>query len=265
VEVHICHLYPDLMNLYGDRGNIIALARRARWHGLEPVLHTVQLGDRPDFARYDVCFVGGGQDKEQRLIGDDLASKKGAELRAAVEDGLVLLAVCGGYQLLGEYYETGAGDRIPGVGLLDCRTRAGRRRMIGNLVLLSYLDFSSGPAAGSAGGPGAAGTGRAPRRRTLVGFENHSGRTYLGPGVSPLGQVLVGHGNNGEDRQEGAVYKNCVGTYLHGSALPKNPWLTDYCLRQALLRRYGRADLRPLDDRLEEEAHLAAIRLAARA
>lgn len=243
MELHLCHLYPDQMNLYGDRGNLIALAMRARWRGITVHYHALGPGEPGAFTRYDICFIGGGQDNEQRLIGDDLARGKGPDLGAAVEDGLVVLAVCGGYQLLGEYYAAAGGVRIPGLGILDCRTDAGTRRMIGNLVVSS--DFN-GPA------------------RTLVGFENHSGRTVLGGGVRPLGRVLHGFGNNGQDRTEGAVYKNCVGTYLHGSCLPKNPWLADALLGRALRRRYGRADLEPLDDGLEQAAHRAAIRHAVR-
>ncbi len=239
--IEICHLYPDLMNLYGDRGNVIALARRAAWHGLTVQLSHVSVGSPVDFRRYDILFIGGGQDREQRIICRDFQEAKGSSLAEAVEDGVVLLAICGGYQLLGEYYQTSTGERLPGIGVLDVYTEAGDGRMIGNVVVESTL----------AGEP-----------RTLVGFENHSGRTYLGPGVQPLGRVKVGGGNNGQDGTEGAVYRNVIGTYLHGSLLPKNPWLTDYLIARALERRYGSAELRTLDDDIELLAHNAAIRRA---
>ncbi|MBI2874429.1 MAG: glutamine amidotransferase [Firmicutes bacterium] len=234
-------MYPEQMNLYGDRGNLIALVMRARWRGIPVRYHSVGPGEGGDFSGYDICFMGGGQDHEQQLIGEDLVRRKGPDLKAAVEDGLVVFTVCGGYQLLGEYYTMGGGLKIPGLTLLDCRTDAGTRRMIGNLVVSSSFGGTV---------------------KTLVGFENHSGRTRLGGEVEPLGRVLKGFGNNGEDQTEGAVYKNCVGTYLHGSALPKNPWLTDVLLLRALERRYGRFDLEPLDDVVEQAAHRVAIRLA---
>ncbi len=228
------------MNLYGDRGNIVALARRCLWRGIRPEVEAVGLGDRVDLAGFDIFFMGGGQDKEQKLICEDFQGMKGSALSEAVRDGVAVLAICGGYQLLGRYYETGAGDRLPGIGLLDVETRAGKKRMIGNVVAASTLD----------GG----------RQRTLVGFENHSGRTYLGPGAGPLAQVYLGYGNNGQDGGEGAVYRNVVGTYLHGSVLPKNPWLADWLIARALGRRYGQGtSLPPLDDRLERAAHRAAI------
>lgn len=240
MKVNICHLYPDLMNLYGDRGNVIALYRRCLWHGLEARVHPVTTGEVVDFTGYDLIFIGGGQDREQRLICRDLQKVKGSSLAEAVEAGVTLLSICGGYQLLGEYYRTASGEVLPGLSILDARTEAGRRRMIGNVVVESDLL------------PG--------RKRTIVGFENHSGRTYLGPRVRPLGRVLSGFGNNGQDGLEGAVYRNVIGTYLHGSLLPKNPWLTDYLLERALERRYGPVTLAPLDDSIEERAHRAALK-----
>ncbi len=240
MRLSICHLYPDLMNLYGDRGNVIALVRRCEWRGIGVTVTPVGLGEKTDLARFDILFMGGGQDKEQRLICDDFQKVKGTALAEAVEDGAALLAICGGYQLLGHYYETGAGERLPGVGLIDVETRAGKRRMIGNVVVTSTLD----------GG----------RPHTLVGFENHSGRTYLGSRVHPLGHVCLGYGNNGEDGCEGVVYRNVIGTYLHGSLLPKNPWLADWLTRRALARRYGAGTgLGELDDGPEAAAHAAAI------
>lgn len=236
MQLRIAHLYPDLMNLYGDRGNVLALAQRARWHGLQVSVEAVTLGDKPDFSQFDVALMGGGQDREQALICRDFEEVKGQSLHEAVEEGLVVLAVCGGYQLLGRYYRTAEGEEMPGLGIFDAWTEAGAQRMIGNVAVESDL-----------GG----------EKRTLVGFENHSGRTLLGPSAVPLGRVLAGHGNNGQDRTEGIVYRNAIGTYLHGSLLPKNPWLTDWLLQQALRRRYPDTAplLRPLDDSLEERAH----------
>lgn len=240
--LNLCHLYPELMNLYGDRGNMIALQRRCQWHGITARVMGLGPGQELDPAEYDIIFIGGGQDKEQRAIAPDLVEVKGPSLIKAVEQGVVLLAVCGGYQLLGHYYRPVEGEILPGLGLLDIRTEGGRRRLIGNVVIESDLD-SDGP-------------------RTIVGFENHSGRTFLGPGVRPLGRVISGWGNNGEDRTEGAVYRNAIGTYLHGSLLPKNPWLADWLVARALERRYGTALLDSLDDSMEERAHAAAINRA---
>ncbi len=228
------------MNLYGDGGNMIALTQRARWHGLEPRVVAVSVASRADLAECDLVFMGGGQDREQKAIAGDFMDRRPA-LERALGSGTVVLAICGGYQLLGRYYRTHTGEELPGLGLLDVWTEAGNERLIGNVVVESEL-----------GG----------KRRTLVGFENHSGRTYLGPGAVPLGRVLAGHGNNGRDGTEGAVQGRLIGTYLHGSLLPKNPWLTDYLLTRALERRYCPVVLGPLDDRLEEEAHRAAIRRA---
>ena len=244
-ELHICHLYPDLMNLYGDRGNVIVLHRRSLWHGLDVHIHQVSLDEVVDFTRFDIVFIGGGQDREQKLICIDFQRAKGSALSEAIEDGVAVLAVCGGYQLLGKYYQTGNGDKVPGIGALDVWTVAGKRRMIGNVVIETDL-FGE--------------------RRTVVGFENHSGKTYLGKGLRPFGRVLVGSGNNGEDRQEGVVYRNVIGTYLHGSVLPKNPALADWLLQRGLDHRHGQGALRlqPLDDSREEMAHQAAVRRAHR-
>lgn len=239
MKVTICHLYPDLMNIYGDRGNIIALTRRAEWAGLEVAVRRVGLGERPDLRECDILFVGGGQDKEQALVAEDLAEVKARSLIDAVEDGLALLAVCGGYQLLGRYFKTGSGQVLPGIAVFDAWTVAGNKRCIGDVIVGCQLDG---------------------RPRTLVGFENHSGKTYLGHRSRPLGQVLFGHGNNSEDGSEGACYLNAFGTYLHGSLLPKNPWFTDYLLQKAIERRYGRAALLPpADDTVENLAHRAVI------
>lgn len=241
-QLTICHLYPDLMNLYGDRGNLLALERRCDWHGIGVRTERVGVGQPINQDQYDLFVIGGGQDREQQAIARDLREEKGHVLVAAVEAGAALLAVCGGYQLLGRWYRPVQGETIEGVGLFDLWTEGSDRRLIGNAVADSNLDPSGS--------------------RTLVGFENHSGRTFLGPGIRPLGRVVVGHGNNAEDKSEGAVYRHAVGTYLHGSLLPKNPWLADWLITRALERRYGTIRMTPLDDSLENRAHAAAIRRA---
>ncbi len=241
MKLVIAHLYPELMGIYGDRGNVLALARRASWHGHEVEVRHLTRGERPELGSVDVLVLGGGQDKEQVVVCEDLQGPLGRELRAAVEDGLVVLSICGGYQLLGHYYQPHRGDRLPGIGVFDAYTVAGPERFIGNVVISSPLL------------PGEA--------QTVVGFENHSGLTFLNPGCQPLGAVLKGKGNNGRDGLEGAVYKNCFGTYLHGPVLPKNPRFVDHLLKLALARRYGEAPLTELDDRVEAAAHQAAVRL----
>jgi CobQ-like glutamine amidotransferase family enzyme len=238
----LAHLYPDLLNIYGDRGNVLALVRRAAWRGVEVRVRAVHVGEPWDPEEADLVCIGGGEDRKQAWAAEDLAARAGALVRA-VEGGLPVLAVCGGYQLLGRGYQPAEGPELPGVGVFDAHTAAAPGRLVGNVL----VDSPWG---------------------TLVGFENHSGRTYLGPGAQPLGRVRPGHGagNNGVDGTEGAVRLHAVGTYLHGALLPKNPRLADFLLRAALARRYGAlvADLvmAPLDDRWEEEAHRAAARLA---
>jgi lipid II isoglutaminyl synthase (glutamine-hydrolysing) len=248
MELRLGHLYPELMSTYGDRGNILTLRRRAEWRGISLRVDALGLGDRPDPAAYDLYFFGGGQDREQAVVAADLVSHKGPALREAVEAGAVVLAVCGGYQLLGREFRTHSGEVLPGIGVLDAWTVAGARRNIGNVVVRCPWDAA---------------------RRTLVGFENHSGKTYLGPGCQPLGLVEVGAGNNAEDGTEGAVYRDVYACYLHGSLLPKNPWFADHLLHRALVRRYGAdAPFPPLDDRLEDAAHqaiLARVRQVGRA
>lgn len=236
-SVRLVHLYPDLMNVYGDRGNVLALVRRGQWRGIEVEVTEASVGDHLKPGEMDLIFFGGGQDREQTAVSRDFVGAKGEAVKEAVDDGAALLAVCGGYQLLGTSYTTVDGEKLQGAGLFDVRSVPGPRRHIGNILVTSELEGA---------------------RRTLVGFENHSGRTYLGPEVQPLGRTVVGAGNNGEDGTEGAVYRGAHGCYLHGSLLPKNPWLADRLLRLALERRYYEpAVLEPLDDRLEEEAHRA--------
>ncbi len=235
MQLLLVHLYPDLMSVYGDRGNIIALQRRCAWRGIDLRVIPVSLGDRLPAEACDLIFFGGGQDREQEVVSPDFVANKGAAVREAVEDGAVVLAVCGGYQLLGHTYTTVDGEELAGAGVFDIRSVPGPRRHIGNIVVEAELNDA---------------------RSTLVGFENHSGRTYLGPGCRPLGRVLSGSGNNGEDGGEGAVYRNAYGCYMHGSLLPKNPHFADHLLSLALERRYGSAAmLMPLGDVLEEQAH----------
>ena len=234
VKFTVGWLYPDLMNIYGDRGNILTLLRRAEWHGFEASVVELGRGAATQMDEVDVFFFGGGQDREQALIYDDLREFKQASLEQAVANGAQVLAVCGGYQLLGHYYQTADGERYDGIGLIDVRTEAGKKRFIGDVVVLSAID------------------GLTPS--TLVGFENHSGRTFLGPNARPLGKVLKGHGNNGSDHQEGCVQGGVIGTYMHGSLLPKNPHLADHLIAGALRRRGGGA-LSHLDDSAELAAH----------
>lgn len=233
--LRIVHLYPDLMSVYGDRGNVLALVRRAEWRGIDVVVRELSLGDTLDPREADLIFFGGGQDREQAVVSPDFLEQKGQAVCEAVQDGAAVLSVCGGYQLLGRSYTTVDGQELPGAGLFDVRSVPGPKRHIGNVLIETTID----------GQP-----------RTLVGFENHSGRTYLGSGVQPLGRAVVGAGNNGEDQTEGAVYRGAIGCYMHGSLLPKNPWLADRLLATALRHALGEpVDLAPLDDRLEEEAH----------
>ena len=227
-------LYPDLMNIYGDRGNILTLLKRAEWRGYDARVLELGRGASARMQDVDIFFFGGGQDREQALVYEDLLEHKQPPLERAVAEGAQVLAVCGGYQLLGHYYQTADGARFDGIGMIDVRTEAGKKRFIGDVVVHSdFADLSPD---------------------TLVGFENHSGRTFLGPKAKPLGKVLLGHGNNGADGYEGCIQGGVIGTYLHGSLLPKNPHLADHLIRGALRRR-GVADLSPLDDSLELSAH----------
>ena len=234
-------LYAGKMNIYGDRGNVLALAQRARWRGIEPAVVEIGIGD-PIPSEIDVFFFGGGQDQQQIAVSRDLLGAKGEALKSAVEAGTALLSVCGGYQLLGHEYRPHDADPLPGIGLFDLVTVAGPQRFIGNVVIDS--EFGE-----------------------LVGFENHSGLTTLGPGARPLGKVRVGRGNNGQDGTEGAIYRNAIGCYLHGALLPKNPALTDWLITAGLSRHAplsGPVALPPLPDALERTAHASAVRRAVR-
>lgn len=238
MELRLCHLYPDLLNLYGDRGNIATLRQRAQWRGIAVRLVETRLGDTIDPEAHDLFFIGGGEDRQQALAAPDLCRMKGAALREAAEGGAAVLAVCGGYQLLGHYYRPADGPDLEGLGLLDLHTvhpGPGAHRLIGNIVI---RESSAGV--------------------RLVGFENHGGRTRLGPGARALGTVVAGFGNNGEDGSEGAVWRGVYGTYLHGPLLPKNPWLADRLITLALQRRYGEVPLAPLPDVEEQRAADAA-------
>ena len=229
MKLTIGHLYPDLLNLYGDRGNIQCMMKRSIWRGIEAETIAFSMGDSIDFSKLDIVLLGGGSDREQRIVCSKLSSIR-VDIRSYVEDGGSGIAVCGGYQLLGHYYKTEEGT-LEGLSLVDLYTEQGSPRLIDNIVL-ENPDFSL----------------------PIVGFENHGGRTYIGNN-KPFGKVLYGHGNNGEDGTEGVLYKNVVGTYLHGPLLPKYPHICDYLLSNALERKYGNGTLSPLDDTQEKEAN----------
>lgn len=227
-------LYGASMNIYGDRGNIIALTRRAAWRGIESEVVSIGIGD-PIPPRIDIYFFGGGQDQEQVAVSRDLQNDKGARIKSDIETGTAALTICGGYQLFGHEYRPHNADPLPGIGVFDAHTVAGRKRFIGNVVVESEWG-------------------------DLVGFENHSGLTYLEPGVEPLGKVRVGRGNNGRDGHEGARYRNAIGCYLHGALLPKNPWLTDWLIEAGYRHATGESlALARLDDRFERSAHATAV------
>lgn len=241
--LNICHLYPDLLNLYGDRGNILALLKRAQWRGIEVNISNLSLGDNFQPENYDIIFLGGGQDYEQEILQQDVLKKKGPEIINAINNDKVFLCICGGYQLLGNYYKTWDGKEINYLGAIDLWTIGGKKRMIGNTAY--EFDFLKSDSC----------DGR------IVGFENHSGRTYLGEGVKPLGKVIKGNGNNGEDQTEGAIYKNVFCTYSHGSILPKNPAFTDHLLTITLKQKYNDfVSLMSLDDEFELLAHNSMLK-----
>ena len=235
MELNICHLYPDILNLYGDRGNIITMKRRLEDRGIKVNIDECSIGQPLNADKYDIFFIGGGQDFEQEVLLRDLSSGKAQDIRTAVEEEKTFLAICGGYQMLGEYYKTWDGVQLDFIGAIGVHTIGAKERMIGNYM------FRTTPESGET---------------VVVGFENHSGKTYLSEQVAPLGMMLSGNGNNGEDKTEGARYKNVFGTYSHGSLLPKNPVLCDFILQTALNHRYDGAEpLAPLDDTLELNAH----------
>ncbi|MCM8711169.1 type 1 glutamine amidotransferase [Clostridium sp. SYSU_GA19001] len=230
MELNICHLYPDLLNVYGDYGNILILKYRAKQRGINVNIFNVSMGDAFEGNKYDITFFGGGQDYEQSIVSKDLMEIKKQAITDYVEAEKVFLCICGGYQLLGKYYTTPNGEKLQGLGILDIYTESGEKRFIGNTIIYNE-DFNE----------------------TYVGFENHSGRTYIGS-LKPLGKVKVGYGNNGEDGYEGCIYKNTYCTYFHGSLLSKNPELADRLLTEALRKKYGNITLKPLDDSYELKA-----------
>jgi CobQ-like glutamine amidotransferase family enzyme len=244
--LRVCALYPDLMNIYADRGNLIMLERRAQWRGIGFELSSAGLGEPLDPDGADIYYIGGGQDRDQKLCAHDLAEDKHDDVHAAAARGAVILAVCGGYQLLGRSYELGA-ETLPGVGLVDLHTvRSEDARLIGNVAI--EVELETNPPAPTPPGP----------RRVLAGFENHGGRTFLGD-ARPLGRVLKGHGNNGGDGHEGVRAGNVIGTYLHGPLLPKNAWFADWLIQTALALP---EPLAALADDLEDAAHAEARRAA---
>ena len=255
--IRLFHLYPDAMNLYGDLGNVLALRRRCEWRGIGFDVTDVKVGDHVDLSEADIVFMGGGQDRGQKIVGADLL-ERGPALIDRVDEGMAALTICGGFQLFGGYFHTVDGTDIPGIGLFDAHTIGGTKRLIGNVV----VDISETSQAWSPGFEysSTADTGAMPSPLTLVGFENHSGLTYLGDAISPLGHVAKGYGNLGDGRTEGGWYKAAFGTYLHGSLLPKNPWFADHLIRCALFARYGEEiELVSLDDSLELAAHHSAV------
>ncbi|MDD4170174.1 MAG: glutamine amidotransferase [Desulfotomaculaceae bacterium] len=234
--IRICHMYPDLLNLYGDSGNIIAFIKRCQWRGISVSVQEISLNDQVNLKEQNFLFLGGGSDRELNLTAADLMKRK-KELKEAIEDDLVILAICGGYQLLGQYYLASNGEKIPGLGIMDFFTRAGSRRLVGNIVVEVSID----------GLP-----------VKLAGFENHSGYTYLGS-CQPLGQVLSGNGNNGQDGLEGARYRNVFCSYLHGPLLPKNARLTDHLINLAMKNAGSNDQLRPLESEIEDQACQAIL------
>lgn len=230
MELNICHLYPDLLNVYGDIGNIRILKYRAEKRNIKVNIFNISLKDNFEGNKYDIAFFGGGQDYEQSIVSDDLIQTKKFAISEYINSGKVFLAICGGYQLLGKYYTTPDGEKLDGLGVLNICTDGGSTRFIGNTVIKNE-DFNE----------------------TYVGFENHSGRTYIND-LKPFGKVIVGYGNNGSDGFEGCIYKNTYCTYFHGSLLSKNPELADRLIKTALERKYGNISLDPLDDTLEEKA-----------
>ncbi|AWI03171.1 type 1 glutamine amidotransferase [Clostridium drakei] len=232
MELNICHLYPDLLNVYGDLGNILILKYRAEQRGIKVNVFNVSIGDSFEALKYDIAFFGGGQDYEQSIVSDDLNQTKKEDMIEYIEGGKVFLAICGGYQLLGKYYTTPDGEKLDGLGIIDVYTEGGSVRFIGNTVIHNE-EFDE----------------------TYVGFENHSGRTYIGKELKPLGKTIAGYGNNGEDGYEGCIYKNCYCTYFHGSLLSKNPELADRLIETALSNKSGeKIELDPLDNSLELKA-----------
>lgn len=237
ITLEFAYLYPKLLNIYGDRGNVLTLLYRCNAYRITLNITAIGLDEQIDPEKFDIYFIGGGQDQQQSLVANDLQTKKN-ELISAIENNAVFLAVCGGYQLLGKYYKTLDGIELKGIDALDLYTLSGKKRMIGNIVCIELES-----------------------NKTIVGFENHSGKTYLGPSLKPLAKVIRGSGNNGEDKFEGVRYKNIFGTYLHGSFLPKNPHITDKIIKLALERKGLAMPQINVDNQLEEIAHKQVVKL----
>lgn len=244
MKLVVGYLYPDLMNIYGDTGNVVALQKRCEWRGIEAEIKVISQNSKVKSGEVDIYFFGGGQDQSQGLVAEDLwKSGKGKALREDIERGVPLLAICGGYQLLGEYYQPHEGPKLEGLGIFPAYTEASDQRMIGNIVIELNSELVNQLTS-----------------QLLVGFENHSGKTYLKKDGEPLGKIKRGFGNNGKDKTEGCIYKNAVGCYIHGSLLPKNPQLADWLIKKALGVKYGKSvELEPLDDSLELSAQKVAI------
>ena len=235
LEISIAHLYPKHLNLYGDLGNIITLIKRCEWRGINVVYDKIDFNDK--LASHDLYFIGGGQDKQQQEVAGELYKNKEFFLKER-DNGAVFLGICGGYQLFGHYYQPFDGEKLKGISLIDAYTVAGKKRFIGNVTVKTDFLYPD----------------------TLVGFENHSGLTYLQGDCKPLGTLVTGNGNNGVDRTEGVRYKNVFGTYLHGSLLPKNPHFADYLIELALKKHYGRDfSLQKLDDTIEIKTHESLV------
>lgn len=238
MQINIAYLYPTLLNIYGDRGNVLAFSQRCLWRDIRVNISEISLGENIDPEYYDFYFIGGGQDQQQISVSEELQKQKRLYNQAA-DNMAVFLAICGGYQLFGNYYKPHKGEELKGISILDAYTVAGQNRYIGNVTIK---------------------TGLLPENPdTLVGFENHSGLTYLEKGTEPLGQVIIGNGNNGKDKLEGARKNNVFGTYLHGSFLPKNPHFTDYLIKLCLERRYGKVQLPEISNKFEWAAHKKAV------
>ena len=251
----IGYLYPDLMNIYGDTGNIICLQKRCEWRDIDVEVKNISIGDTLKEKDCDLYFFGGGQDQSQNLVAKDLKEKADV-LRKEVERGVPILSICGGYQLLGEYYQPSEGARLPGAGIFPVFTKASTERMIGNIVVkLSAFSNQSSAIIKQAD------SRKLTSDSLVVGFENHSGKTYLKTDATPLGMVIKGFGNNGEDIKEGIIYKNSIGCYMHGSLLPKNPKLADWLIQKALEVKYQeKVELKLLNDSLETQAHDSAVK-----
>ncbi|ADP77996.1 CobB/CobQ domain protein glutamine amidotransferase [Methanothermus fervidus DSM 2088] len=237
MKLKLLHMYPDVLNLYRDRGNVITIKRRCEWRNIDIEIIPFTIHDKYDFDEIDIFFIGGGSDRGQRIVYKDFLNYR-QEFKRVIKDDAVILAICGGYQLLGKKYIDSEGNELPGLGIFKYETISGKDRLIGNIIIENNLGL---------------------KPKTIVGFENHGGRTYSD--YEPFGFVRVGYGNNGEDGKEGMVYRNCIGTYLHGPLLPKNPHLTDYLILKALERKYNISSLEELNDEIEYAAHKKVLKL----